>query len=384
MELEVWEKDIIFQNNGLKNKIEMIVRSDDYFNAIRGVVVVLFPVVKCLRLSDCNSPGMDKLHYFNRETSRRLKLVSSKLDDIDFTDMLALQMNCAEYVNAEDDTVDNDDESLDDTDESTKSTSNNLSQQVMHHWSFRSKKLESDFCISGWLLSVDPVIFEDAESNRTPSDEACLRHVAEKLFSHLMSETVDKHVNKCMEDFQNFRTKNGVFANPKWWQSEYCITGQSHHWHATFPLEHCRDFAFIACRVTSKTLGIGSCERQWADVEECQKARRSHISSQKLEKQSVLYGRHCLEMARDKKEIIGEHHWGPDDLNDQRLNEELDAFLNDASPKITPQPSIPLISEHLDVFDPNVKAVKQFRAYLEDWEKELTHKNTIKFSVQQW
>ena len=372
VESDVWENDIVFQKKELKQKIEMIVNNEDYFNAIRGVVVVLFPVVKCLHLSDSDSPGMDKLHYFNQETTRRLNLVSTKLDSIDFDALKVLQKDSAQFVQAEDDNGD----VLDDTDERTESNSNVLSNQIMHHWNIRSKKLESDFCISGWLLSIDPVIYEDAKKNMSPNDEASLRRTAEKLFKHLNPETIDRHVNKCMEDFQNFRNKLGIFANPNWWASEYCTKGQSHLWHATFPHEHCRDFAFVACRVTSKTLGIGSCERQWADIEECQKARRSHISSKKLEKQSVLYGRHCLEVARDKKEVQGEHYWGPEDLNDQRLNEELDAYMDDTLSWITDAHNPPNFTEHVDVFDPNVKVVKQFRAYLEDWELELTHKNT--------
>lgn len=43
-----------------------------FFNLIRMVVLVLFPVIMCLRLADKNKPGMDRIWYYARLTRARI------------------------------------------------------------------------------------------------------------------------------------------------------------------------------------------------------------------------------------------------------------------------------------------------------------------------
>ena len=52
--------------------------------------------------------------------------------------------------------------------------------QLKPLWRLRFSQLKSDYAISGWLLSIKPNVFNDAQ-NYTQSDENVLRRVANKL-----------------------------------------------------------------------------------------------------------------------------------------------------------------------------------------------------------
>ncbi len=58
---------------------------------------------------------------------------------------------------------------------------------------------------------------------------------------------------------------------------------------------------FVACCVTSKTLGIGPCEQNWAAVKNIKTGKRVHLGSDSLEKRAVLYASALINDARIKK-----------------------------------------------------------------------------------
>ena len=55
---------------------------------------------------------------------------------------------------------------------------------------------------------------------------------------------------------------------------------------------------FVACRVTSKVLGIDAAERSWGDVKTIKSGKRYAIISDVSEKQSIVYTSACIESAR--------------------------------------------------------------------------------------
>ena len=78
---------------------------------------------------------------------------------------------------------------------------------------------------------------------------------------------------------------------------------------------------FVACRVTSKVLGIGAAERSWGDVKTIKSGKRYAISSDVSEKQSIVYTSACIESDRieqyqaDKQlyDNISSHTWNEED-----------------------------------------------------------------------
>ena len=93
------------------------------------------------------------------------------------------------------------------------------------------------------------------------------------------------------------------------------------------------------------------------------------MGARALEKQTILYGAHCIENAHCKKQAdADEHHWGPEDLEDERFNRELDNFMSEINPpggvtrtkeKEKPQGCTTVL------FDADYCVTKEFYAYIE-------------------
>lgn len=252
-----------------------------------------------------------------------------------------------------------------------------LSAQLMSLWKKRAKVLSSDFAVAGWLLSVDAKIYKDAQSFKH-HHECALKRVVEKLFSHV-SPDKEKKINACMKQFNDFRNKLFPFDADEMWESEYVYKGESHLWHEKYTHPHCKELAFIGCRVTSKVLGIGSCERSWGETKINKSGKRVNIGSRALEKQSILYGKHSIDNSKSKDVGDPEHHWGPEDMEDNFFNSELEKFMQGISMAHDRAPirEKNISKETSDLFDSTYCVVKRFYAYVEDWEKPLLHCNSV-------
>lgn len=56
--------------------------------------------------------------------------------------------------------------------------------------------------------------------------------------------------------------------------------------------------------MTSKTLGIGPCERVWDDLKTIKDGKRKHLSGKSTEKRTVLYLLTKINQARIKRDIM--------------------------------------------------------------------------------
>ena len=118
----------------------------------------------------------------------------------------------------------------------------------------------------------------------------------------------------------------------------------------------------MACRVTSKILGIGAAERNWGDVKRLKCKQRSHLQGDKVKKQATLYGGACLERARrfreeQKEDSSSYYSWNSDDIGQNLGLEEwgVDIPVN----SLFPLPS---------------NEGRFFNAWKEDWEVPLIMK----------
>ena len=133
--------------------------------------------------------------------------------------------------------------------------------------------------------------------------------------------------------------------------------GNSHLWHQKYSLPFTKVLGFVACRVTSKVLGVGAIERSWGEVKTIKSGKRYAISSDLSEKQSIVYTSACIESARleqyqsDKQlyENSSSHTW----------NEEYDAFDH----QLDKWGADRAFSEHSE------PVKRELRAYIEDWGK---------------
>ena len=96
----------------------------------------------------------------------------------------------------------------------------------------------------------------------------------------------------------------GPFNRPSWFNSMDCINGNSAVWHNKYSRNHTEVFGKIACRVTSKITGSGGAERGWSDNKEVKSGKRSHISTDKLKKQGLLYTSANIRRAQIKRDEL--------------------------------------------------------------------------------
>ena len=92
---------------------------------------------------------------------------------------------------------------------------------------------------------------------------------------------------------------------------KYIRYGNSHLWHQKYSIPCTKVLGFVARRVTSKVIGIGTAQRYWGDVKTIKYGKRSAISSYVSDKKSIVYTYACIESA-----IIEQYH------SDKQLNEK--------------------------------------------------------------
>ena len=64
---------------------------------------------------------------------------------------------------------------------------------------------------------------------------------------------------------------------------------KSHLWHEKYSLPYTNVLGFVACRTTSKNLGIGAAKRSWGDVKEIKSVKRSRLGTKSVEIRAILY-----------------------------------------------------------------------------------------------
>ena len=91
-------------------------------------------------------------------------------------------------------------------------------------------------------------------------------------------------------EYTDFDNKNGSFDGDEFiWKIKDIIDGNTHLWNQKYSLTCTKVLGFVACRVTSKVLGIGAAYNSWGDVKKIKSGKRSKILiSDVSEKQSIF------------------------------------------------------------------------------------------------
>ena len=132
--------------------------------------------------------------------------------------------------------------------------------------------------------------------------------------------------------------------------------GNSHLWHQKYSLHFTKVLGFVACRVTSKVLGIGASERSWGDIKTIKSGKISDIISDVSEKQSIDYTSAGIESARIEQYQSDKQLY--DNTSSHTWNEEDDAFDH----QLDKWGADRVFSEHSEPVKIGM------RAYIEDWE----------------
>ena len=166
-------------------------------------------------------------------------------------------------------------------------------------WQKRQLHINTDFAVTGWMLCVIPHICKYAKDHSDRNHRKQVNNVIKRLFSGTSEEEMNVTLNMFWTEYTDFDNKIGSFdADEFIWKSKDISDGNSHLWHQKYSLPLTKVLGFVACRVTSKFLGIGAAERPWGDVNTIKSGKRSTISSDVSEKQSIVYTSACVESAR--------------------------------------------------------------------------------------
>jgi hypothetical protein len=156
-------------------------------------------------------------------------------------------------------------------------------------WEKRKGKLESDFAITAWALCVLPEVRDDVAIRYTGVHHDAIERTIVKLYARDVHADIALIKDEFFTDLKKFKKKRDPYNNPLRWNVPNVVQGKSYLWHEKYSSEHCKVLGFVACRATSKRLGIGSAERSWGDVKHLKSGKRSHLSARATEQQAVLY-----------------------------------------------------------------------------------------------
>ena len=196
--------------------------------------------------------------------------------------------------------------------------SENICFVVSSLWNEREKHTDTDYSVTGWMLCVITHIREYVFKNAQNSHHIQVNTVIKSFFVGSTEKELNETLDTLWSKYTNINNKNDhVYGNESIWNSKNISDGNSHLWHQKYSLPSTKVLGFVACRVTSKILGIGSAERSWGDVKTIKSGKRSALGSDISEKQSIVYKSACIEEARigrtlshtDSKDGSYNHYW---------------------------------------------------------------------------
>lgn len=373
---------------GFPKKVVAYLQNPDMWEATFVLQRCLFPMIRVLRLGDKSAcGGMSKIVYFVHQTDDAIQNSMDLLRDLKyFRTANPTDANDVDGVEA-DDGSDSDNDAIvypeeDDSDseaiEETLVVQRHLGEQISDIWKVRREKLITPLSIAAWFCSPEAVIRKDVLARGTGQHRQLIDSVIAKIYYPIQKDELSRTIQTFWREFDDFQTGRGV-----------CYTGLSdvfsspyaenepHIWHKMFTKPYTAVFGYVACRVCSKPLGCGAAERAWGALKHLKNGKRSHLSAEKSERQTTVYGASCMEKSRaiqsaeEKQGLVLESRWTDADIAYQ------EGVLDDWSPQVLVAPVValvlaPVVAPVL-VADPVVPPVavraRLFKAWIEDdWE----------------
>ena len=360
----------------------MDIQEPKFWKCLYILLQSVFPALKLLRYCDANKPSMDKIIFLSHRTTQAINKSLDSLNDKELFGSLTPDRNLTrgdinlDGANDSDDEVDvnfTDSDDDDDTEESNEATPNNsamsFGRTVLSHWNRRRKKIEHEYAIAGWALSVVGEVRIDVRERmrgeHRDAIECVIRrlHVAPCANSHpdIHSMSEAEIIDTFWNEFKAFQNCDRPYHELHKWAGPDVIAGRSYLWHEKYSIPYTTVLGFVACRVTSKLCGIGPAERSWGAVKQIKTGQRSHLSGESTKKRTIIYVSSKVEQARIHREKM----------------EKIDAVGRDA---MFGDEDL-AFDLHLESFGVDVATLREpavqrvFRAYVEDWEEEDRWKN---------
>lgn len=278
--------------NNLHERVKTLINNPLFFNQRHVVNILVKPLMCLMRLGDTDKPRMDQVLYYVYRTDEHFEKHAPKLNDpaifppdainvpdlteADDPDEEDLAQGAEDEYYSSDDEADeensgDEEEEEDDVvpetqDHGLDSTSNG--GLVMKIWGRRRINFINDMTMTAYCLSPLKFVYDHAASNNAQFEHtlACDRMVI-RLFGQGKSEA---EKNALLDTFNTekrlFRGKLGPYSRTHIWSSHLLDNQEPHLWHQQYSLGATKVLGRVACRVTSKVVGIGSAEKNWKDV----------------------------------------------------------------------------------------------------------------------
>jgi hypothetical protein len=363
---------------GFPKKVEAFISNNDMWEATFILQRCLFPMIRVLRLGDVAAcGGMSKIVYFVHKTDEAIQKSMVLLKELKyFADHQPADADDVEGVDLADDDFDDDDSvastdavpDIDEDDEEVEDESVDeedadvlhLGEQILAIWKKRREKLITPLSIAGWFCSPDPDIRMDVITHAIGADRLEVETVIEKIFYPLKDGELGDIIQTFWREFDDFQTKRGPCYSRDWvWKTNEIKEGKCHLWHKIYSVPYHPVFGKVACRVCSKPLGCGQAERNWGALKHLKTGKRSHLSSDKAEKQATIYGAACI----DKKRAMDNAGDGGGNAGSSWTDADMafDMGLENwvGAPENLPVPVVPK---------------RLFKAWIEEWEWDCIHR----------
>jgi hypothetical protein len=382
-----------YSTNKLKKVKEIVLRANRW-KQLFFILRVMFRMLCLLRMSDSNTPGMDKLYYAVLMTTEGLKKKSVQdAFRTHFPESVEVITDVKKFFDEHGSDDDDDDEDCieekDDEEEEDLSDEEdeeeyysmfeqdkfdnllpsdsieedkNLGAMILKAWLHRSKNLCHDPAIAASLLSVLPEIHEYWKSNVSEIERDAMDRLLRRTLPGLCCEDNEEKISDCIGifwlEFTQFQNKTGPFRKEYIWSNSTAKNGESHVWHQSFSLNYTKVLGKVGCRWTSKVLGIGQAERNWKVVKRLKKAR-PNLKIDSLEKQGVIVAVAGMQRGRAMlmKDKSNQLRWLKDDEDFDLGLKNWNVDFNEANKNRKDRP------------------VRKVNAWVEDWEKEIMKKN---------
>ena len=367
-----------------------LLKNRSYWALLQALVQTLWASLYVLRLADTNEPCMDKLLFYVHQNDHLLEMDTKSLNKFDFpVDFTAKSVDSEEWdemiellrkVVGED--SNDSDSSVDSIGSTLDSRQGPLGDHVLKCWEARRGSFIHPYSVVGWLLSPCDHVMHNCLSVMVGDDHraADYTEMAEDLVCKLMLNVPKEAPNyeqakanllhQWDSELQQFRDQTGAFGRERIWQSEDITQNRTWMWHKKYSMQT-RVLGPVALRVTSKLLGPGSAERNWAVVDRVLTDKRCKLSPEKTSKQTLLishYAKLKSDVAKATRSQDEKFTKSITDTDFIRVGYSCRGGDGTAGPGA-----------------PNAKPperVRVFRAWLEDWEVENMKVNDPKVQAK--
>ena len=156
----------------------------------------------------------------------------------------------------------------------------NICYVIFNLWHKREEHINTGYAVNGWMLCVIPHIREDVFKKAQNIHHIQVNNVIKTFFAGSTEKELHASLDTFWSEYTLFNHKNDPFdSNDFIWNRKDITDGNSHLWHQKYSLPSTKVLGFVACRVTSKIIGIGSAERSWDDVKTIKSGKRSALGS---------------------------------------------------------------------------------------------------------